>query len=233
MQAHVRRTLEVDGRAYYRGTCNKWYSWFAYVYDPFVKVLFFILGGGFGAEPQWRESVVEWINPQPNERILDICSGTGTLTIVLGWRLRGTGEVVGIETSPHQLNIASKKRKPDNVCFVRGDAEAIPFPDRHFDKGVICGALHEMPGDVRRRVLGETYRVIRPGGSMVVFEPNEPGRRWKRWLFDFLERFNPEYQTYKDLLRCGLIEEVERAGFEVVRRAITSWEYFQMVLAGK
>lgn len=216
---------------YYRRVYERWYAWFSHVCDPFVKVFCFFLNGGFGGERRWRELIVEWMNPQQGEKILDICCGTGTLTIMLAKRLAGTGETIGIELSPAQLRIARKKEKPDGLNFIEGDAQVIPFSDSYFDKSVICGALHEMPREVRRNVLSEAYRVINSGGRVVIIEHNKPDREWKASLFDFMERFNPEYPTYKDLLKCGLINEVERAGFKIIRTGTTCWEFLQIVLA--
>jgi ubiquinone/menaquinone biosynthesis C-methylase UbiE len=177
--------------------------------------------------------IVDWVDPRPGERIVDICCGTGTLTIALAGRLAGVGEVVGLELSSAQLNVARKKKRSDGLTFLEGDARRLPFADGHFDKGVICGALHEMPAEVRQRVLAEAHRVIRPGGRMVFIEQNQPRRGWKRALFDLLERLNPEYPTYRDLLRRGLTNEIEAGGFRVVRRDVTSWEFFQIVLGEK
>ena len=216
---------------YYRKTYQPWYQWFSYIYDPFIKLFCFILNGGFGGEKRWRQLIIEWIDPWPGEKIIDICCGTGTLSIMLGQRLAGAGEVMGIDLSSRLLNQARKKHKPDEVTFLEGDAQKIPFSQGYFDKAVICGALHEMPREVRRRVLAEAHRVIRPNGRIVVVEHNNPEKKWKRSLFDFLERFNPEYQTYRDLLKCGLIDEIERSGFRVVRRSVLSWEFFQIVFA--
>ncbi len=229
---HVKKVKNrIEMPDYYRSAYEKWYSWFAHIYDPFMKVLFFFLNGGFGGERRWRELIIEWINPQPGEKILDICCGTGTLTIMLAKRLAGTGEVVGIELSPAQLRIARKKREPDGLSLIEGDAQDIPFSDSYFDKSVICGALHEMPQEVRQNVLSEAYRVIRLGGKIVLVEHNKPDRRWKALLFDFMERFNPEYTTYKDLLKCGLANEIKRAGFRIIRTGVTSWDFFQIALA--
>lgn len=216
---------------YYHKIYEKWYKWFSYIYDPFIKVLFFFLNRGCGGERRWREFIIEWINPRPGEKILDICCGTGTLTIMLAKKLAGAGEVIGIEFSPAQLSIARKKQKPNGASFVEGDAQDIPFSDGYFDKGVICGALHELPREVRRSVLSESYRIIRPKGKIVIIEHNKPKRKWKWLLFDFLERFNPEHPTYRDLLKCGLTNEIQRGGFRIIRTSVTSWEFFQIVLA--
>jgi demethylmenaquinone methyltransferase/2-methoxy-6-polyprenyl-1,4-benzoquinol methylase len=218
---------------YYQKTYVPWYRWFSYIYDPFVRVLCFILNGGFGGEKRWRQLIVEWIDLRPGEKIIDICCGTGSLSIMLGQRLAGVGEVVGIDLSSRLLDLALKKPKPEGVTFMEGDAQDIPISDGYFDKAVICGALHEMPREVRRRILAEAHRVIRPNGRIVVIEHNNPKRKWKRSLFTFLERFNPEYPTYRDLLRCGLTNEIKRAGFRIVRTDVTSWEFFQIVLADR
>jgi ubiquinone/menaquinone biosynthesis C-methylase UbiE len=218
---------------YYRRVYEKWYGRFSPIYDPFTKTIFFFFNGGFGGERRWRELIVEWINPQPGEKILDMCSGTGTLTVMIAKKLRGIGEVVGIELSPAQLRIARKKEKLEGLYFLEGDAQNIPFSDCYFDKNVICGALHEMPQEVRKNVLSEAHRAVKPGGRMVNVEQNRPDQKWKALFFDFLERFNPEYTTYKNMLKCGQANEIKRAGFRIIKKEIISWDFFQIILAEK
>jgi ubiquinone/menaquinone biosynthesis C-methylase UbiE len=218
---------------YYRKTYAWWYNWFAYIYDPFAQAFCFIFNGGFGGERRFREKIVAWIDPRPGDKILDLCSGTGTLSILLAERLAGTGEVVGIELSPVQMKIARRKRMPEGLTFIEGDARDVPYPVCYFDKVVICTALHELPGDVRQRVLLEVYRVIRPGGILVVSEQNTPHKKWKAVFLDCLERLNPEYATYKDLQKCGLENEIGRAGFTIMKTDSFMWDLFQIVLAEK
>jgi demethylmenaquinone methyltransferase/2-methoxy-6-polyprenyl-1,4-benzoquinol methylase len=177
---------------YYRRVYEEYYGRYSRIYDPFVKSLCFLANRGFGGERRWRELIVDWIDPQPGEEIIDICSGTGTLTIMIARKLEGAGKVIGLELSPAQLSIARKKEKPKGLYYLEGDAQEIPFSDSYFDKGVICTALHEMPQEVRKNVLSEAYRTIRPGGRMVNVEQNKPDRKWKELLFDFLESLGPE-----------------------------------------
>ena len=212
--------------------CKKWYTWFSYIYDYFMKVMF-IPYYGFSGERKFRESIVNWICPQQNDNILDICSGTGTLTIMIAERLAHKGKVIGIELFPKQLKLARRKSIPENLTFIAGDAQCMPFSDYSFDKSVICGALHEMPQDVRHNVLSEANRLVKPGGTIVVVEQNKPDKKWKAWLFDFLERFNPEYATYRNLLECGLTNEITRVGFRILKTGTLNWEFFQIVLAEK
>jgi demethylmenaquinone methyltransferase/2-methoxy-6-polyprenyl-1,4-benzoquinol methylase len=177
--------------------------------------------------------MIDWLDPRHGERILDICSGTGTLSIMLGSQLAGKAEVVGVEISPAQLRVAGRKRKPEGVSFLRTDAQDIPFTDGSFNKAIIFGALHEMPREVRQNVLSEAHRLIKAAGRLVVMEHNKPESRWKASFYALLERFNPEYSTYRDLLRCGLASEIERAGFRIVRTQTHCWEFFQSILAEK
>jgi hypothetical protein len=52
-------------------------------------------------------------------------------------------------------------------------------------------------------------------------------------LFETIDRFTPEYPTYKDLLQCGLVNEIKEAGFRVIRIEIAAFELLQIVLSEK
>ena len=218
---------------YYQTTYAAWYPLFSRIYNLFIRFLFFFLNGGFGGARRWRQMIVGWVDPRPGERIVDICCGTGTLSILLAERLAGAGQVVGLELSPHQLRVARKKPNPGGLAFLNGDARSFPFSDGRFDKGVICGALHEMPAEVRHRVLAEAHRILRPGGRMVFIEQHQPKNRFKRSAWDLLERLNPEYPTYRDLMHCGLIHEIERGGFRVKHSQVIAGGFFQIVRGEK
>jgi len=56
---------------------------------------------------------------------------------------------------------------------------------------------------------------------------------YQPWIWDLLERLNPEYPTYRDLMRRGLIHEIEQGGIRVVCSEITAGRFFQIVLGEK
>lgn len=198
-----------------------------------MRLFCFLFNGGFGGQRRFRELIIKWIDPQPGEKIIDICCGTGALTTMLSEKLNGKGEIAGIELSSAQLSIFRKKQKHEGPFIMQGDARSVPFADNCFNKSVICGALHEMPQEVRLRVLSEAHRITMPGGKIIILEHNKPDKKWKARLFDFMERVNPEYPTYKNLLESGPINEIKRANLKIIKTDTIFWEFFQIVLAEK
>jgi len=227
---HASRVVLPD---HYAAVYARIYDHLARFYDPFVRSAFFFMNGGFGGERRWREDIVDLLDPGPGERLVDLCSGTGTLTILMAEKRKGSGEVTGIEISEAQLRVANRKHLPPGLTFVHGDARHAMYPDGHFDKAVICAALHEMPRETRKMVLAEAFRLVRPGGRLVAVEHHIPGEWHKALFINAFEYLTPEYPTYKDLLESGLKNEVEAVGFSTLEVRTTASEYFQMILAKK
>jgi SAM-dependent methyltransferase len=67
--------------------------------------------------------------------------------------------------------------QPLGVTFEKGDATNLPFKEESFGVSCISFALHEMPGSVRQRVLGELARVTKPGGRIIVVDYALPRNR--------------------------------------------------------
>ena len=98
-------------------------------------------------------------------RLLDLGGGTGALAALLAARMRS--EVTILDASPHMLRHAEGL---PGVTPVSGDAEAMPFGAGVFDAVLVCDAFHHFsapPAAAR-----EMARVVRPGGGVVVLEPD-------------------------------------------------------------
>jgi SAM-dependent methyltransferase len=100
---------------------------------------------------------------------LDVGAGQGHWTRVVAGMLSPDARVVGVEREPDWVAEANRRARP-NQTFVQGSAEALPFPDASFDL-VTCQTLLIHVADPAV-VLAEMWRVLRPGGRLMVAEPN-------------------------------------------------------------
>jgi SAM-dependent methyltransferase len=105
-------------------------------------------------------------------RLLDLGCGPGTITLGLAEAV-GSGEVVGIDAQPSQIEGAralAEERGVTNAKFEVGDAYRLPFPDESFDAAFAHVVLMHLREPVR--ALREVYRVLRPGGVIGVRDPD-------------------------------------------------------------
>src|SRR5205809_7771384 len=89
-------------------------------YDRYAALL------SFGQDPRWRRFLVSCVDAGPGDTVLDVATGTGAVALELLRRRRCT--VVGLDQSAEMLAEA-RRRLPEPVRLVEGDAERLPFPD--------------------------------------------------------------------------------------------------------
>ncbi|MGH3127483.1 MAG: methyltransferase domain-containing protein, partial [Gaiellaceae bacterium] len=120
----------------------------------------------------------------PGERVLDVGSGAGTDSLIAGLMVGPEGSVTGIDMTPEMLENARKgaaKLGLNNVTFVEGEAENLPFDEGSFDVILSNGVIDLIPD--KDAVFGEIYRVLVPGGriqiaDVTIQQPvSEEGRR--------------------------------------------------------
>jgi len=115
----------------------------------------------------WRIQTVKAIDPQAGERILDIAAGTGTSSAAIA---RSGARVIAFDFSAGMIE-EGRKRHPE-LEFVQGDAQQLPFGDDEFDAVTISFGLRNVEDP--RLALSEMYRVLKPGGRLVVCEFSRP-----------------------------------------------------------
>lgn len=124
-----------------------------------------ILSGGNAA--LWRVATVKAVDPKPGQRVLDIACGTGTSTAALAKR---GATVVGVDFSTGMI-VEARRRHP-GIEFVQGDAADLPFADGEFDAVTVSFGLRNFKD--AHAALAEMFRVLKPGGWVVITEFSTP-----------------------------------------------------------
>jgi demethylmenaquinone methyltransferase/2-methoxy-6-polyprenyl-1,4-benzoquinol methylase len=129
----------------------------------------------FGQDPRWRRALVRAVDPQPGQRLLDVATGTGMVAIAMA--RRSACHVVGLDQSEAMLagaraRLLNDPRLTEQVSFVRGEAERLPFADAEFDGLTFTYLLRYV--DDRAATMRELARVVKPGGRIGMVEFGVP-----------------------------------------------------------
>ena len=106
---------------------------------------------------------------KPGETVLDLGSGGGIDVLLSARRVGPTGKAYGLDMTDEMLALANEnKRKSgiENVEFLKGEIESIPLPDNSVDV-IISNCVINLSAD-KNKVLGEAFRVLKPGGRFAV-----------------------------------------------------------------
>jgi demethylmenaquinone methyltransferase/2-methoxy-6-polyprenyl-1,4-benzoquinol methylase len=143
----------------------------------------------FGQDPRWRRAMVGRIEAGPDDRVLDVATGTGMVAVAL--RRRYGCSVVGLDQSAEMLSGAQAKLGADprlaaGIELVRGEAEALPYEDSEFDHLTFTYLLRYV--DDPAATIGELARVVKPGGRIASLEFMLPPNRLARSLWRLYTR---------------------------------------------
>ena len=144
-----------------------------------------------GQDKYWRQRAIDLLDPMENERILDVATGTGDMVIEVAKRNLSV-QIFGIDFSQRMLDLGRIKiaRNGYNqaVSLQIGSGECLPFADESFD-GVICAFGIRNFADVQLG-LREFFRVLKPGGRVVVLEFSIPQNQFLKtayeWYFNLI-----------------------------------------------
>jgi demethylmenaquinone methyltransferase/2-methoxy-6-polyprenyl-1,4-benzoquinol methylase len=136
-----------------------------------------------GIDILWRRKAIRMLKMQSPERVIDIATGTGDFAIEA--LKMNPKEVIGLDISPGMLDVGRQKMKKkgldQKIRMELGESEQLPYPDAHADAITVgFGARNFEDLD---KGLSEMYRVLKPGGKVVILEPSFPSSFPMKQLF--------------------------------------------------
>lgn len=187
-----------------------------------------------GLHHRWRQRAVERTELRSGDTALDICCGTGDLTLELARRVSPGGHVVGCDFSEPMLDLAREKaaaRGAAGLRFEWADALSLPYDAQRFDAATVGFGVRNL-SDLDRG-LREMTRILRPSGRLVILEITQPTRPplstfyslWFDRVVPILGALAGDSEAYSYLPESvrsfpsprGLAERMGAAGLERVR----------------
>lgn len=166
-------TLQTDEK---RRLVQRLFSRIAVRYDWFNRL------ASCGLDQRWRTQAVARGEITTEQRVLDVCAGTGDLALLCARRQRllgapgprGRGEVIGVDFNREMLEQARRKQRARGLstAWLQADAESLPFAGERFDRVVIGFSTRNLSH--LSVALAEMARVLRPGGRLVILETGYP-----------------------------------------------------------
>ncbi|MFM9907940.1 MAG: bifunctional demethylmenaquinone methyltransferase/2-methoxy-6-polyprenyl-1,4-benzoquinol methylase UbiE [Chitinophagaceae bacterium] len=157
----------------------------AFRYDLMNRVL------SGGIDIYWRRRAIKELWSLYPQKILDVATGTADVAIMT-YRYLKPAKIIGIDISEGMLKIGRQKLAKallnKHIELLEGDAEAINFDDNTFDAITVAFGVRNFAN--LEKGLGEMWRVLKPGGKLVVLEFSKPKKKW----------FNGFYNLYMTII---------------------------------
>ncbi|MFT6985069.1 MAG: demethylmenaquinone methyltransferase/2-methoxy-6-polyprenyl-1,4-benzoquinol methylase [Psychromonas sp.] len=135
----------------------------------------------------WKRFTLDCSGIRKGQKALDLAGGTGDLTAKFSRIVGKTGHVVLADINDSMLKVGRTKLRDlgivGNVDYVQANAEALPFPDNYFDLVTIAFGLRNVTD--QDKALASIYRVLKPGGRLLVLEFSKPIYRPLSKFYDF------------------------------------------------
>ena len=168
-----------------------------------------------GIHRLWKDAMMDWLAPRDGQRLLDVAGGTGDISFRFLKRAPGANAVV-LDMTESMLVEGRKRAEAeamaDRLDWVTGDAMALPFEDNSFDVYTISFGIRNVTRI--EDALAEAYRILKPGGRLMVLEfsqlPNDGLQKlYDLYSFNVIPRMGQMIANDRDSYQY-LVESIRR-----------------------
>ncbi|MFO7964838.1 MAG: class I SAM-dependent methyltransferase [Desulfobacterales bacterium] len=163
-----------------KGVVSDHFSRVAAKYD-FMNTLL-----SFGLHYAWKRGAFRLIDAQSGDHILDVCGGTGDMSVLAQAAIGENGRVVLYDINRKMMVTGRENRlkrgSPDRITYIQGDAENMSFPDNAFDAVMVSFGIRNLTH--LKAGFSEMHRVLKPGGRFLCLEFSRPENPMFRGLYD-------------------------------------------------
>jgi demethylmenaquinone methyltransferase/2-methoxy-6-polyprenyl-1,4-benzoquinol methylase len=140
----------------------------------------------FGVHRLWKRFAIDCSGVRPGQKVLDLAGGTGDLTAKFSRIVGEKGQVILADINDSMLKVGRDKLRDlgvvSNVEYVQANAQALPFPENTFDLITIAFGLRNVTD--KDEALRSMYRVLKPGGRLLVLEFSKPSNELLSKAYD-------------------------------------------------
>ncbi|MAM63551.1 bifunctional demethylmenaquinone methyltransferase/2-methoxy-6-polyprenyl-1,4-benzoquinol methylase UbiE [Maritimibacter sp. UBA3975] len=168
-----------------------------------------------GIHRVWKDAMMDWLAPRPGQKLLDVAGGTGDVAFRFLGRAPGAHATV-CDMTESMLVEGRKRAEAEQMAtsldWVVGDAMALPFEDSSFDVYTISFGIRNVTRI--QDALAEAYRVLKPGGRLMVLEfsqiPNDMMQKaYDLYSFNIIPRMGQVIANDRDSYQY-LVESIRR-----------------------
>ena len=164
----------------------------------------------------WKDAMMDWLAPRGGQLLLDVAGGTGDISFRFLKRARNAHATVLDLTEP-MLAEGRKRAATAGISgqldWVVGDAMALPFEDQTFDVYTISFGIRNVTN--QKKALAEAYRVLKPGGRIMVLEFSHIPNDLLQWCYD-------KY-SFNVIPRLGQIIARDRSSYQYLVESIRNF----------
>lgn len=139
-----------------------------------------------GIHHLWRRSAVRMLRLKKGDCVIDVCGGTGDLSILAAKDVEPSGKVILYDINRRMMEAGRAKVTAapfgEAISCVQGDAETISFPDETFDATMVGFGIRNVTD--MEAGFREMHRILKPGGKLMCLEFSTPRSPLFRWLYN-------------------------------------------------